>query len=89
MDQVQLHLFEPTLEQRIEELINEPIEKHVIFKSFLLPDNRKFYYCKVLTKKYIYDLSISESYDFQSVINEKYERKRMSNNVMKRIFNKV
>lgn len=86
MDQAQMHLFEPTLEQLIEELINEPIEKFVIYKSFLLEEGKKFYHMKVLSPKKIYDLSISESYEHQSYINAVYERKKVSKRLIKRIF---
>lgn len=71
----QLHLFEPTLEQLIEELICEPIEAFFETNHFTLPDEKNMRCCKVLTKKNVYDVSISESDQFDSSINYQASRK--------------
>lgn len=75
---IQLHLFEPTFKQRLEEFLDEPIEDYFIervYSSFFEPDVPLMRYCKVLTKRHVYDLAISEVYDHESVMFHKAERK--------------
>ncbi|MEH6944491.1 hypothetical protein [Bacillus sp. JJ722] len=76
----QMHLFDPTFKQRLEEIVNEQIEDYFITKSFVVneQDNLHLHYCKVLTKKNVYDVTISEDYNYQSEINYKSDRKEFN-----------
>jgi hypothetical protein len=87
---LQTHLFEPTFEQRLEEFLGEQIEDYFIQKSYMIndQDNLHLRYCKVLTKKNVYDVTISEDLDHQSEINYKAERKEFGKKSIAKYFKK-
>lgn len=82
----QVHLFAPTLEQLIEELISERVEKYFIERTIKLGDT-PFHYCKVLTKNHVYDVSVTEGYEHESEVNHVVSRKNLSKRFIKGYFN--